>query len=151
MVDDNQERGSVAETSYPSEENITNLIPSVSTSRKITSELQPKKKARGTQIQRSSTNFFPQDNIKYREKLMWDKGAIILRMSLFLTNSVCIIVFNVQYTATVYLKPLFLLAIGGMDTKYPTLQKVNFKCYWSPIITEKFFKLQWYNSRFYNG
>ena len=66
MVDDNQDRGSVAETSSPSEDNITNIIPSVSTAREIISELQPKMKARGTQIQRSSTNLFPQNNIKYR-------------------------------------------------------------------------------------
>ena len=64
-----QERGSVAETSSPSEENITNLIRSVGTAKEITSELQPKKKARGTQIQRSSTNFFSQNNIKYRGKI----------------------------------------------------------------------------------
>ena len=69
MVDDNQERGSVAETSSPSEENIINLIPSVSTPREITSELQTTKKARGTQIQRISTNFFLQNNIKYRGKI----------------------------------------------------------------------------------
>ena len=48
MVDDNQERGSVAETSSPSEENIKNLIPSVSTVREISSESEPTKKARGT-------------------------------------------------------------------------------------------------------
>ena len=69
MIDDNQERGSVAETSSPSEENIATLTPSVSTAREIASEFQPTKKARGTQIQRSSTDFFPQNNVTYRNKV----------------------------------------------------------------------------------
>ena len=68
MVDDNQERVSVAETSSNSEENITTLIPIVSTAREIVSEFQPTNKSRGTQTQRSSTDFFPQNNITYRNK-----------------------------------------------------------------------------------
>ena len=71
---------------------------------------------------------------------MCDKGTIILRMCLFLTNSVCIIIFNVQYTTTGSLKPLFLLDIGGMDTKYPNPHKFNFKFYLFPVIPEIFLK-----------
>ena len=75
MVDDNQERGSVAETSSPSEDNITTLIPIVGTAREIVSDFQPTNKSRGTQIQRISTDFFPQNNIKYRNKFdVWQGG-----------------------------------------------------------------------------
>ena len=69
MVYDNQERDSVAETSSPSEENIKNLIPSVSTVREISSESEPTKKAHGMHIQRISMDFFPQNNTKYRNKV----------------------------------------------------------------------------------
>ena len=48
MVDDNQERDSVAETSHPLEDNNTTLSPSVRIAREISSKFWPQKKGRGT-------------------------------------------------------------------------------------------------------
>ena len=64
-----EERGSVAETSYPSEDNITALTPSVRTAREIASDFLPAKTACGTQIKRGSMDFFSQKKIEYRNKV----------------------------------------------------------------------------------
>ena len=70
MLDDNMERGSVAETSYPLEENYKTPTPSVSTTREIASGFWPENKAYGMQSQRSLTNLFPEKNITYKNKVV---------------------------------------------------------------------------------
>ena len=67
MLDNNQKRVSVAETSYTSEENSTTLTPSTRDTREISSGFCPENKVHGTQIQRILANFFQHNNIKYKE------------------------------------------------------------------------------------
>ena len=70
VLDDNQERGSVADTSSPSEDNYTTVTPSISITREISSGFCPQKKVCGTQSQRSLTHFFPHENILYKNKVV---------------------------------------------------------------------------------
>ena len=70
MLNNNQKIVSAAETSYPSEENITTLTPSDKATREIVSGFCPENKVRGTHIQRVLTNFFPQKNITYKNKVV---------------------------------------------------------------------------------
>ena len=70
MLDNNQKMMSVAETSSPSEENSTTLTPSTRDTREIAAGFCPENKVCGTQIQRISTNFFPNKNITYKNKFV---------------------------------------------------------------------------------
>ena len=68
MVDDNQDRESVSETSDPSEENRTTLTPSFRNTSKIASDIWPENNARGTHNQRNLKNLFPQRNITQKKQ-----------------------------------------------------------------------------------
>ena len=70
IMDDKQERGSVAENLSLSEDNTTTLTSSVRTTREIASGFWPEKKTRGTHIQRRLKIFFPQNNITYKNKVV---------------------------------------------------------------------------------
>ena len=70
MPDNNQKRLSVAETSSPSEENITTLTPSTMDIREISYGFGPVNKVSGWQIQRILRNFFPHNNITYKENVV---------------------------------------------------------------------------------
>ena len=67
---DNQERGSVAETSAPLEENSKTLTLSVRTTMEIASGFWPEEKVCGMQIERILTNFLPHKNIMYKNKVV---------------------------------------------------------------------------------
>ena len=67
---DNQERGSVDETSAPLEEKSATLAPSVRTTMEIASDFWPENKVCGTQSQIISTNFLPHNNITYKNKVV---------------------------------------------------------------------------------
>ena len=69
MVNDNQDRESVYETSYPSEEKSTNLTPSVRNMREISSEYLPAKKEHVMHIQMISKYFFQQKKLIYKNKV----------------------------------------------------------------------------------
>ena len=60
----------MAETSYPSGDNITTLTPSARDTREIASGFCPENKVRVTQIQRILTNLFPHKNITYKKKVV---------------------------------------------------------------------------------
>ena len=70
MLDNNQKRVSVDETTYPSQENSTTLTPSSRATWEIASGFCPENKVRGKQRQRSLTNFFPHKNITYKKKVV---------------------------------------------------------------------------------
>ena len=67
---DNQERGSVSETSARSQDNIKTLTPSVRTTMEIAFYFWPEKKIRRTQIQRILKIFLRHNNITYRKKVV---------------------------------------------------------------------------------
>ena len=70
MLDNNQNRVSVTETSYPSKENRTTLTPSARDTREIEYGFCPENKVSGTQRQRILTNFSPHNNITYKNKVV---------------------------------------------------------------------------------
>ena len=70
MLNNNQNRVSVTETSYPSEENRTTITPSARDIREIAYGFCPENKVRETQIQRILTNFSQHKNITYKNKVV---------------------------------------------------------------------------------
>ena len=70
MLDNNQKRVSVDETSFTSEDNSTTLTPIARYTREIAYVFCPDNKVRGTQSQRIVTNFFPHKNITYKNKVV---------------------------------------------------------------------------------
>ena len=70
MMDYNQERVSVAETSTTSEEKRTNLTLSARSTREISSGFCPEIKVQGPQNQSILTNSFPHNNIIYKKKVV---------------------------------------------------------------------------------
>ena len=70
MLDNNQKSVSVAETSYTSEENSTTRSHNYRATREIASGVCTENKVRGMQIQSRLTNYFPNKNITYKNKVV---------------------------------------------------------------------------------
>ena len=70
MLNNNQERVSVAETSSTSEDKNTTLTPITRESSEISSGFCPEKKVRGTQSQRILTNLSPHKNVTHNNKVV---------------------------------------------------------------------------------
>ena len=70
MLDNNQKRVPVAETSSPSEENRTTPTHSARDTREIASGFCPENKVCGNQSQRILTNLFPHKKITYKNKVV---------------------------------------------------------------------------------